>query len=150
MVPFALATLVASAPSAAVVNTLTAAVANSAAAANTLTAAIADSTPTVLSTDAAVPVPGINAGAISLPSGDTRVFYQDFSNHSIVSVAVTNAFNTGVFESEAIAVPVGVVRPNSPIAVSAVVAATGDDWDQVRLAFSVPCLELEPTYSRLS
>ncbi|KAF8829886.1 hypothetical protein HHX47_DHR2000262 [Lentinula edodes] len=87
-----------------------------------------------LTTDAVVPVSGTNMGSIQLPNGDTRLYYQDQHNGSIIEMVISNAFTIGVFEESAVLVPSSQVRSNSPVAVSLV--ADGDTfiqyyWDDV-------------------
>lgn len=82
-----------------------------------------------LTTDAVVPVSGTNMGSIQLPNGDTRLYYQDQHNGSIIEMVISNAFTIGVFEESAVLVPASQVRSNSPVAVSLV--ADGDTFVQV-------------------
>ncbi|KAJ3932647.1 MAG: hypothetical protein NXY57DRAFT_96388 [Lentinula lateritia] len=89
-----------------------------------------------LTTDAVVPVSGTNMGSIQLPNGDTRLYYQDQHNGSIIEMVISNAFTIGVFEESAVLVPASQVRSNSPVAVSLV--ADGDTFVQVHTFFFSP------------
>lgn len=84
-------------------------------------------------------------GAVELPSGDTRIYYQDTTSGDILQVAITNAFNVGVLESaNVVIVPGSEVRQNSPVAVS--VLNNGDAWEQVRELLVRICFDFDHTY----
>lgn len=69
-------------------------------------------------------------GAVEIPNGDTRIYYQDITTGDIIQLDVSNAFNVGIFESGTVLVPGSEVRQNSPVAVS--VVNNGDIWEEVR------------------
>ncbi|KAJ3787906.1 hypothetical protein GGU11DRAFT_760537 [Lentinula aff. detonsa] len=75
-------------------------------------------------------------GSIQLPNGDTRLYYQDRNNGSIIEVVISNAFTIGVYETSLVLVPSSQVRSNSPVAVSLV--ADGDTFLQVHTFFFSP------------
>lgn len=67
--------------------------------------------------------------AAQVTTGDTRIYYQDSYNETIVQIAVSNAFTIGQFRSMGVVIPADEARYNTPIAVA---APTQD-------AFSVVC-----------
>ncbi|KAJ4477483.1 hypothetical protein J3R30DRAFT_224395 [Lentinula aciculospora] len=86
-----------------------------------------------LTADAVVPISGTNMGAVQLPDGNTRVYYQDGNNGSIVQLVISDAFNVGNFKSSNVWVPSSQVRENSPVAVSLV--ANGNTFVQIHVFF---------------
>ncbi|KIK53863.1 hypothetical protein GYMLUDRAFT_250044 [Collybiopsis luxurians FD-317 M1] len=89
-----------------------------------------------LTANAVVPISGTNMGAITLANGDTRMYYQDANNGSIIEAAISNAFNVGHFEASQVLVPSAEVRHNSPIAVS--VETVNGEYAQTHTFFFSP------------
>ncbi|KAJ3897668.1 hypothetical protein F5879DRAFT_995696 [Lentinula edodes] len=76
-------------------------------------------------------------GAVQIPDGGTRVYYQEDSG-SIIEMVITNAFTmSGVYKESTVLVPASQVRSNSPVAVSLPVA-DGDTFLQVHTFFFSP------------
>ncbi|KAJ3773053.1 hypothetical protein FB446DRAFT_845111 [Lentinula raphanica] len=86
-----------------------------------------------LTANAIVPISGTNMGSVQLPNGDTRLYYQDRNNGSIIEVVISNAFTIGQYEASLVLAPFSEVRSNSPVAVSLV--ADGDTFLQVHTFF---------------
>ncbi|KIK53859.1 hypothetical protein GYMLUDRAFT_77357 [Collybiopsis luxurians FD-317 M1] len=59
-------------------------------------------------------------GGVMLSSGDTRLYYYDTNNGSIIELVVNNAFTVGRFITSGQPVPSAEVRHNSPVAVTLV------------------------------
>lgn len=72
-------------------------------------------------------------GAVQIPDGGTRVYYQEDSG-SIIEMVITNAFTmSGVYKESTVLVPASQVRSNSLVAVSLV--ADGDTFLQVSYSY---------------
>ncbi|KAE9408954.1 hypothetical protein BT96DRAFT_970411 [Gymnopus androsaceus JB14] len=81
-----------------------------------LTLAAPSDIPTTRSANTVIPITGTNMGAVSLSDGNTRVYYQDATNGTIIQLVISNDFEI---------VPADEVRQNSPIAVSLLSNAAG-------------------------
>ncbi|KIK66792.1 hypothetical protein GYMLUDRAFT_239021 [Collybiopsis luxurians FD-317 M1] len=80
----------------------------------------------------AIPVAGTSTmDALTLSSGETQIYYQNSTTRGITLLSVSNAFNSGHFQSSIPLVPSGEVRGTSPIAV----AAIGDPWTEIHVFF---------------
>jgi len=101
-----------------------------------LTLAAPSDSPTTRSANTVIPITGTNMGAVSLSDGNTRVYYQDATNGTIIQLVISNDFEIGVWENSALIVPADEVRQNSPIAVSLLSNAAG--FEQIRLGFFSP------------
>ncbi|KAE9397543.1 hypothetical protein BT96DRAFT_823104 [Gymnopus androsaceus JB14] len=73
-------------------------------------------------------------GSVALSTGDTRIYYQNATDGSIIQLTVTNDFELGVLTSSAVIVPGAEVRSNSPVAVSTL----ENDFEQIHVAFFSP------------
>ncbi|KAJ3730943.1 hypothetical protein DFJ43DRAFT_1189649 [Lentinula guzmanii] len=90
-----------------------------------------------LTANAIVPISGTNMGAVALPDGNTRVYYQDSNNGSIIQLVISNALTEGGYRSSNVWVPPSEVRYNTPVAAS-LVQSTNDDSDQIHVFFFSP------------
>ncbi|KAJ3827224.1 hypothetical protein EV361DRAFT_949124 [Lentinula raphanica] len=90
-----------------------------------------------LAADAIVPVSGTNMGAVETPSGNTRVYYQDSTNGSIVQLVISNALTEGGYVISNTWVPSKQVRYGSPVAVSTI--PNGDaHYEEIHVFFFSP------------
>ncbi|KAE9408967.1 hypothetical protein BT96DRAFT_985287 [Gymnopus androsaceus JB14] len=104
-----------------------------------LTLAAPSDSPTARSANTVIPITGTNMGAVSLSNGNTRVYYQDATNGSIIQLVVSNDFEIGVYVSSAVIVPADEVRSNSPVAVSLLSNAAGfEQVCEIFLSFRQP------------
>ncbi|KIK61060.1 hypothetical protein GYMLUDRAFT_96807 [Collybiopsis luxurians FD-317 M1] len=84
-----------------------------------------------------IPISGNTMAAAEIPSGDSRIYYQDSTNNSIIELVVSNAFNVGQLEQSGVLVPPSEVRSNSPIA-AALVTSVSDPWQELHVFFFSP------------
>ncbi|KIK57500.1 hypothetical protein GYMLUDRAFT_46077 [Collybiopsis luxurians FD-317 M1] len=84
--------------------------------------------------DSAVPVTGTMMAALTITGGETRIYYRNTTTTGITALSVSNAFNSGHFESSIPLVPAAEVRSTSPVAA----AAIGDPWTEIHLFFISP------------
>ncbi|KIK61059.1 hypothetical protein GYMLUDRAFT_73490 [Collybiopsis luxurians FD-317 M1] len=75
---------------------------------------------------------------VEIPSGDTRVYYQDSSNGSILQLGITNAFTVGQYFASEVLVPSSEARSNSPIAAAALVNDETGLWEEIHVFFFSP------------
>ncbi|KAF9061821.1 hypothetical protein BDP27DRAFT_1428583 [Rhodocollybia butyracea] len=87
-------------------------------------------------TDSVVPVSGSNMAAALVTTGDTRIYYQDSNNGTVVQIAVSNAFTVGHLENMVVVIPSDEVRYNTPIAVAA--PGTQDSFTVLHIFFFSP------------
>ncbi|KIK61058.1 hypothetical protein GYMLUDRAFT_225250 [Collybiopsis luxurians FD-317 M1] len=84
-----------------------------------------------------IAISGNTMAGVEVPSGDSRVYYQDSSNGSILEVDITNAFTVGQYVGSKVIVPSSEVRSNSPIAAS-VVLFEGTGYQELHVFFFSP------------
>ncbi|KAJ3743948.1 hypothetical protein DFH05DRAFT_1399005 [Lentinula detonsa] len=89
-----------------------------------------------LTANAIVPISGTNMGAVELPDGNTRVYYQDGNNGSIIQLIISNALTEGGYRFSNVWVPPSEVRYNTPVAVSLV--QSDDTFQQIHVFFFSP------------
>ncbi|KAJ3994902.1 hypothetical protein F5050DRAFT_1574664 [Lentinula boryana] len=90
-----------------------------------------------LTANAIVPISGTNMGAVELPDGNTRVYYQDSKNGSIIQLVISNALTEGGYVSSNVWVRPSQVRSNTPVAVSLVLSDT-NTFQEIHVFFFSP------------